>query len=68
MFGWECYSSKFITLQTIYYTWKNIKKQYKLKNIAPTWNDNFELLNGSYSVSDIYNFNEYVIKGILMYI
>ena len=34
----------------------NIKQQYKnskLKIVAPTWNDVFELSNGSYSVSDI---------------
>ena len=49
---------KHVSLQnlTIYYTWKNIRKQYKnnkLKIIAPTWNDEFELPDGSYSVSDI---------------
>ena len=46
-------SSKLNNL-SIYYTWKNIKKNYKnnkLKIIAPTWNDEFELLDGSYSVS-----------------
>ena len=37
-------SDKHIALQniSIYYTWKNIRKQYKnnkLKLIAPTWND-----------------------------
>ena len=35
---------------------KNIRKQYKknkLKIIAPTWNDEFELSDGSHSVSDI---------------
>ena len=35
---------------------KNIRKQYKnnkLKIIAPTWNYEFELPEGSYSVSDI---------------
>ena len=40
---------------SIYYKWKNIRKQYKnneLKIIAPTWNDEFELSDGSYSVSD----------------
>ena len=40
---------------SIYYTWKNIRKQCKnnkLKIIAPTWNDEFELPGGSYSVSD----------------
>ena len=40
----------------IYYKWKNIRKQYKnikLRIIAPTWNAEFELPDGSYSVSDI---------------
>ena len=35
-----------------FYTWKNIRKQYKyhkLKIIARTWNDEFELSDGSYS-------------------
>ena len=48
-------SNKHAALQnlSIYYTWKNIKKQYKnnkLKIIAPAWNDEFELPDGSYSV------------------
>ena len=41
---------------SIYYTWKIIRQQYtsnKLKIIAPTWNEEFDLLCGSYSVSDI---------------
>ena len=49
----------------IYYTWKNIRKQYKnnkLKIIAPTWNDKFQLPDGCYSVSDIQVYIEYVIK------
>ena len=44
---------------------KNIRKQYnnnKLEIIAPTWNDEFELLDGSYSVSDIQDNIEYIIK------
>ena len=49
---------KVITLSnlSIYCTWKNIKSSYnnnKLKISAPTWNDEFELPGGSYSVSDI---------------
>ena len=51
---------------SIYYTWKNIRQQYKnnkLKIIAPTWNDEFELPDGSYSVSDFQNFIEYIIKS-----
>ena len=51
-------SNKHVALQnlSIYYTWKNIRKQYKnnkLKIIAPTWNYEFELPDGSYSVSDV---------------
>ena len=41
---------------SIYYIWNNIKKSYKnnkFKISAPTWNEEFELLDGSYSVSDI---------------
>ena len=35
---------------SIYYTWKNIKSSYnnKFKISAPTWNDEFELPDGSY--------------------
>ena len=50
---------------SIYDTWKNIRKQYKnnkLKIIAPTWNDEFELPDGSYSVLDIQYCIEYIIK------
>ena len=48
-----------------YYMWKNIREQYKnskLKITAPTWNDEFELPDGSYSVSYIQNYIEYIIK------
>ena len=41
---------------SIYYTWKNIKSSYnnnKFKISAPTWNEEFTLPGGSYSVSDI---------------
>ena len=60
-------SNKHVALQngSIYYTWKNIRKQYKnnkLKIIAPTWNDEFELPDGSYSVSDIQDYIEYIIR------
>ena len=50
---------------SIYYTWKNIKNSYnnnKFKISAPTWNDKFELPDGSYSVSDIQNYFEYILK------
>ena len=45
-----------LTNMSIYCTWKNIKSEYnnnKFKISAPTWNDNFDLPDGSYSVSDI---------------
>ena len=32
--------------------------------IAPTWKDEFELPDGSYSVSDIQNYIEYIIKNV----
>ena len=50
---------------SIYYTWKNIKSSYndnKFKISAPTWNDKFELPNGSYSISDIQDYFEYILK------
>ena len=50
---------------SIYYTWKNIKSSYnnnKFKTSAPTWNDKFELPDGSYSVSDIQGYFEYIFK------
>ena len=50
----------------IYYTWKNIKSLYdnnKFKTLAPTWNDKFELPDGSYSVSNIQDYFEYILKN-----
>ena len=44
---------------TIYYIWKNIKSSCnnnKFKISAPTWNDEFELPDGLYSVSDIQDY------------
>ena len=38
---------------SIYYTWKNIKSEYnnnKFNISTPTWNDEFNLANGSYYV------------------
>ena len=51
---------------SIYYTWKNIKSSYnndKFEISAPTWNDKFELPDGSYSVSDIQDYFQYVLKN-----
>ena len=50
---------------SIYYTWKNIKSSYnnnKFKISAPTWNDKFELPDGSYSVSYIQDYFEYILR------
>ena len=50
---------------SIYYTWKNIKSAYnnnKFEIFVPTWNDEFDLPDGSYSVSDIQHNFEYIIK------
>ena len=49
----------------IYYTWKNIKSAYnnnEFKISALTWNDEFELSDGSYSISDIQDHFEFIIK------
>ena len=49
----------------IYNTWKNIKSSYsdnKFKISAPTWNDQFELPDGSCSVSNIQDYFEYIFK------
>ena len=60
-------SNKHVAFQSlcIYYTWKNIRKQNKnnkLKIIALTWSDDFGLPDGSYSVSDIWHYIEYIIS------
>ena len=49
---------------SIYYTWKNIKSEYnnKFRISAPAWNDEFNLSDGSYSVSDIQDYFEYIVK------
>ena len=50
---------------SIYYTWRNIKSSYnynKFKISAATWSDEFELPDGSYSISDIQDYFEYILK------
>ena len=50
---------------SIYYTWKNIKSEYnnnKFKISAPTWNDTFDFPDGSYSIADIQDYFEFIIK------
>ena len=50
---------------SIYYTWTNVKSSYNnntFKISAPTWSEEFELPDGSYSVSDIQDSFEYILK------
>ena len=50
---------------SIYYTWNNIKSSYnnnKFKISAPTWNEEFTLPDGSYSISDIQDYFVYIFK------
>ena len=60
-------SKNHVALQnlSICYTWKNTRKQCKsnkLKIILPRRNDKFELSDGSYSVSDIQDYIDYITK------
>ena len=50
---------------SICYTWENKKSSYNnniFKISAPAWNDEFELPDGSYSVSNIQDYFEYILK------
>ena len=50
---------------SIYYTWKNVKSSYinnKFKISASTWSEEFNLTDGSYSVQDIQDYFEYILK------
>ena len=50
---------------SIYCTWKNIKSEFdnnKFKISAPTWNETFDLPDGSYSIADIQDYFEFIIK------
>ena len=54
-----------LTNLSIYYTWKNVKSTYKnnkFKILAPTWNETFDLPDGSYNISEIQDYIEYIIK------
>ena len=60
-------ANKFIAVSnlSIYYTWKNIKDTYnnnKFKISVLTWNEEFKLSDGSYSVSDIQDYFKYILK------
>ena len=50
---------------SIYYTWNDIKSSYnnnKFKISTPTRNEEFTLPDGSYSISDIQDYFEYILK------
>ena len=50
---------------SIYYTWKNIKTEYnnnRFKISASTWSETFDLPDGSYTIDDIQDYFEFVIK------
>ena len=49
---------------SIYYTWNNIKSSYnnKFKISSPTWNEEFTLPDRSYSISDIQDYFQYILK------
>ena len=50
---------------SIYYTWRNVKSDYnnnKFNISAPTWNDTFDVPDGSYSIAALQNYFEYITK------
>ena len=59
-------SGKYVAVSnlSIYYIWKNFKKSYKNNKfkIASALNEKFELPDWSYSVSDMQDYFEYIIK------
>ena len=60
-------SNKYVALSnlSIYHTWKDIKMSYKnneFKISRQTWDEIFELLDGSYLVKDIQYYFKYIIK------
>ena len=64
----RCQKSVALSNLSIYDTWKNIKSSYnnnKFKISSSTWSDEFELPDGSYSISDIQDYFEYILKNIV---
>ena len=50
---------------SIYYTWENIKSEYsnnKFKISASTWSETFDLPDGSYTIDDIQDYFEFIVK------
>ena len=44
--------------------YKKSSKNNRFKISAPTWNEGFVLLDGSYSVLDIEDYFEYILKNM----
>ena len=42
--------------------YKESYKNNKFKITAPTWNEEYEIPDGSYSISDIQDYFEYILK------
>ena len=62
-------SDKYVALSNLsmHYTWKSMKtscKNNKFKISTSTWNENFELPDGSYSASDIQDHFDYIIRNL----
>ena len=60
-------SDKYVAVasRSIYYTWKYIVKSYEnneFKISGPTLKEKFELPDGLYSVTDIQDYLQYIIK------
>ena len=54
-----------LAVLSIFYTYKNIKSEYnnnKSKFSPPTLNDTFDFPDGSYSILDIQDYFEFIIK------
>ena len=61
----RCQKSVALSNLSIYHTWKNMKNSYRnnrFKISTPTWSDEFELPDGLYSISDIQDYFEYILK------
>ena len=50
---------------SIYYTYRNIKPAFstnKFKIFTPAWNEEFDLSDGSCSISHIQDYVEYIVE------
>ena len=62
-------SNKYVALSNLgmHYTRKYVKKLYKNNEFrisAPTWNEEFELPDESYSISDIQDYFKYIFRNM----